>query len=150
MPVGRPPIYDTALAAVVLTRIADGESLRAICASEGMPGRTAVYGWIFDDIEGFAGRYARAREMQAHALVDDISTISDDGSNDWMAKNDPDNPGYALNGEHVQRSRLRVDARKWAASKILPKVYGEKIQQEHTGADGTPLMPSLTVTIAKE
>jgi hypothetical protein len=115
-----------------------------------MPARTTVYEWVFDNIEGFAGRYARAREMQAHALVDDLAAISDDGTNDWVANNDPENPGYAVNGEHIQRSRLRVDARKWAASKILPKVYGDKIQQEHTGADGAPLIPALSVTISRD
>ena len=38
--------------------------------------------------------------------------------------------GYQLNGEHVQRSKLRVDTRKWYLSKILPKKYGDKINVE--------------------
>lgn len=115
-----------------------------------MPSRTAVLGWVLDDYEGFAGQYARAREMQAHSLADDVSEISDNGSNDWMERNDPDNPGWQANGEHLQRSRLRFDARRWAASKILPKVYGDKIQQEHTGANGAPLLPAVNVTISRE
>jgi hypothetical protein len=133
-PPGRPPIYDPGKAEAVLLRLADGESLRSICREEGMPSRPTVYSWVLDDIDGFASRYARAREIQAHALADDVADIADNGSNDWMKRNDPENPGWQANGEHIQRSRLRFDARRWAAAKILPKVYGDKVQQEHSGA----------------
>ena len=44
--------------------------------------------------------------------------------------------GWRVNGEHVQRSKLRVDARKWLLSKIAPKQYGEKQAVEHSGAIG--------------
>jgi hypothetical protein len=67
--------------------------------------------------------------------------IADDGRNDWMARKDPSNPGYELNGEHVQRSRLRLDARKWLTSKILPKQYGDRTEVEAYGKDGRPLEP---------
>ena len=123
---GRPSILTPQLAAKIMERLADGESLRSICRDPDMPGRPTVYGWVLENRDGFADHYARAREMQAHALADDVMAISDDGSNDWMERNDPNNPGWDANGEHLARSRLRVDARKWAASKILPKVYGEK------------------------
>jgi hypothetical protein len=104
-----------------------------------MPSRPTVYGWVLDNEDGFSSKYARAREIQAHSLADDQVEIADNGSNDWMERNDPENPGWLANGEHLQRSRLRFDARKWAASKILPKVYGDKVTQEHTGADGGPI-----------
>ncbi len=81
----------------------------------------------------FAEQYTRAREAQADFLAEDTIEIADNATNDWMATNDPENPGYTLNGEHVQRSRLRVDARKWFASKVAPKKYGEKIGLEHSG-----------------
>ena len=130
---GRPRAYAAGLATLILERLADGESLRSICRDDGMPDRSTVYGWALDDVEGFSRQYARAREIQAHALADDVKDIADDGSNDWMERNDPDNPGWVANGEHMQRSRLRFDARRWAASKILPKVYGERIEQAITG-----------------
>lgn len=66
-------------------------------------------------------------------MVDDMLDIADDARNDYMAANDPDNPGYKLNGEHINRSRLRVDARKWIAAKLKPKKYGEKVEHEHSG-----------------
>ena len=136
---GRPTAYSVEMGQAILSRLAEGESLRAICRSEDMPARSTVYAWVMDDVDGFSGQYARAREMQAHSLADDQVDIADNGSNDWMERNDPDNPGWQANGEHLQRSRLRFDARKWAASKILPKVYSDRIQQEVTGADGAPV-----------
>jgi hypothetical protein len=73
------------------------------------------------------------------ALAEETLDIADDGRNDWMERNDPKNQGYEFNGEHVQRSRLRVDARKWFAAKVAPKKYGEKVQQELSGPDGGPI-----------
>ena len=77
-----------------------------------------------------------AKEESADALVEDILDIADDGSNDWMAVHGKDgSEAWKLNGEHVQRSRLRVDTRKWIASKLKPKKYGEKIEVDnhHSG-----------------
>lgn len=66
--------------------------------------------------------------------------IADDGSNDWMERfnKDGESIGWVVNGEAVQRSKLRVDARKWALSKLLPKKYGDKIDVNHGNADGKP------------
>ena len=60
-------------------------------------------------------------------MADEMLEIADDGSNDWMLRKDGDKEFYVLNGEHVQRSRLRLDTRKWLLSKALPKVYGDKL-----------------------
>ncbi len=126
MPGGRPTIYTDELATTIFSRLADGESLRSICRDKDMPDRSTVFKWVFEN-EEFSRQYDKAREIQGEALADDLVDIADDGSNDWMLKNDPENPGYAVNGEAIQRSRLRVDARKWAASKLRPKKYGDKL-----------------------
>lgn len=117
----------------IIERLADGESLRSICRSEGMPTKANVFRWIAN-IPEFADQYARAREAQADSLADDIVDIADDGRNDWIEANDPENAGYRVNGENIQRSKLRVDARKWAASKLKPKAYGDKLDLNHGGA----------------
>lgn len=151
--IGRPAIYTRELATEILSRLADGESLRSVCRSDEMPSRPTVYSWVLDDVDGFSAQYTRAREMQAHALQDDLQEIADDGTNDWMKRNDPDNEGYDLNGEHVQRSRLRVEARKWSASKILPKTYGDRINTQQLDKDGNPtdpVAPVLNLTVARE
>ena len=74
-------------------------------------------------------------------MAEDILDIADDGTNDWMEKQDSEGSaaGWSFNGEHVQRSKLRVDARKWLMSKMKPKKYGEKVSQEITGKDGGPI-----------
>jgi hypothetical protein len=138
MPGGRPAIFSIEVADTICARLATGEPLSRICRDDGMPSLTTVYKWL-RECEDFAKNYARAREDQADTLADETLEISDDGTNDWMASNDPDNPGYKLNGEHVQRSKLRVDARKWAAAHLRPKKYGDLKQVELSGPDGAPL-----------
>jgi hypothetical protein len=109
-----------------------------------MPCVATIFNWLrkHDD---FLEQYERAKEIQADALAEDILDIADDGTNDWMAREDKDgkNIGWQLNGEHVQRSRLRVDARKWIASKLKPKKYGDQVKVEATGKDGAPLPPAV-------
>lgn len=142
---GRPSIYTLDLADTFLARLAEGRSVRSICRDDDMPVTTTIFRWLRED-ESFKQRYEVANEARAHALAEDILEIADDGKNDWMEKNDPENPGYRVNGEHVQRSRLRVDSRKWLASKILPKNYGDKTTTEVHGKDGKDLIPEMTDT----
>ena len=92
----------------------------------------AINEWLCGD-EKLAEQYARAKRQQAEFLAEELLEISDDGSNDWMESNARDNPGWVANGEHLQRSKLRVDTRKWLMSKLLPKKYGEKAEVEHSG-----------------
>jgi hypothetical protein len=125
----RPSLYSQDLADAICERIADGESLRAICADEGMPGRTTVWRWL-EASEAFRNQYARAREAQAESLADDIVTIADDGRNDtWL-----DDAGNRVNmPDVIARSKLRVDARKWILSKLKPGTYGDKVETTHRG-----------------
>ncbi len=77
---------------------------------------------------------SRAREAQAEIRADEIVDIADDASDDLTTDKDGK---LVANNEHIQRSRLRVDARKWIAAKLLPKRYGDKLQ--HTGEGGGPV-----------
>lgn len=116
----------------ICERIAEGESLREICTDEDMPSKTTVFKWLSQSQE-LADQYARAREEQADLIFDEILGIADDARNDWMERNGQDDAGYQANGEHIQRSRLRIDARKWMAGKLRPKVYGDKLDLNHSG-----------------
>ena len=145
MQLGRPSTYSQQIADEVCRRLAGGESLRAICRDEGIPDESTVRLWALDDREGFAAQYARAREVQFLAIADELLEIADDGRNDWMQRTGNDG-GWDLNGEHIQRSRVRIDTRKWMLSKMLPKVYGDKTEVAVTGANGGPLQ-SERVTV---
>lgn len=139
LPHGRPSLYSQAIADEICRRIASGESLRAVCESHKddakWPDDSTVRGWFLEDREGFSKHYARAQRERAERWAEEITEIADDGSNDWMERFDSEGKsiGWSLNGEHVQRSRLRVDTRKWLLSKVLPKVYGDKVDVEHSG-----------------
>ncbi|HEY6019479.1 MAG TPA: terminase small subunit protein [Candidatus Paceibacterota bacterium] len=143
-PIGRPSSYTPEIADKICERLIEGESLRSICRAEDMPSAAAVCRWL-GQFETFREQYARAREAQADTLADEIMDISDDGRNDWMERANKDGEliAWQVNGEAVQRSRLRVDARKWLASKMAPKKYGEKIQSEVTGANGAPFVVQI-------
>lgn len=125
-PRGRPTSYTEELAATICTRIADGESLRTICADEGMPDRVTVFRWIARH-EAFRIQYMLAREDQADTIVDEILDIADDGTNDWMLRNRGEETAWVENGEAIRRSQLRIDARKWVAGQLRPKKYGNKV-----------------------
>ena len=130
---GRPSKYTDVLAATICERIANGESLRHICEAEDMPSRSAVLRWLAVN-EQFRDQYARAREAQADFWADEILDIADDGQNDWMEirNREGEAVGWRENGEAINRSKLRVDARKWLMSKLAPKKYSDRLISEHT------------------
>ena len=134
---GRPSDYSAELAAKICSELAEGRSLRDVCSDEGMPAESTVRAWAVEDREGFSAQYARAREIGYHAMADELMDIADDGRNDWMERRGEEDAGWQANGEHIQRSRLRVDARKWMLSKVLPKIYGDKQEVDHKSSDGT-------------
>lgn len=133
MKTGRPTVCTPEVIAEICQRLAEGESIRHICADENMPSTSAVFAQLAKN-QDFQDQYARARELQAERMAEEILDIADDGTNDWMEREDGT---VSLNGEHVQRSRLRVDTRKWLMSKMLPKKYGDRIQQDVSLTDET-------------
>ncbi len=132
---GRPSDYSDKTASEICRRLAEGESLRKISKDTSMPAISTVMGWLFDGKHAdFSEQYARARDLQADKLFDEALEIADETSDDWITTEDEKK---VLDHEHVQRSRLRVDTRKWAAGKLAPKRYGDKLQ--HTGDGGGPI-----------
>ncbi len=111
--------YTHEIAVEICRKISEGQSLRKICRPKNMPNRGAVFEWAcgatkaaLDD--GFPEMYRRARECQADSFADEVVAIAD-------STKDP------------QKARVQIDARKWAAGKQRPKVYGDKINMEHSG-----------------
>ena len=138
-PPGRPSIYTPELATVICTHIADGKSLRAIGAMDGMPHQATIMAWLDGSRPEFSEQYARAREAQADKLAEEILAIADDGRSDTYLDAEGNEK---TDSEVIQRSKLRVEARKWLASKMAPKKYGDKVAIG--GADD--LGPVQTVT----
>ena len=145
----KPVKYHADVAALICSLLAQGQSLRKICGIENMPHLSTVMDWLAKGtgtnktapFDSFAEQYAIAREAQAEVYADEIIDIADDVTQDELFT---DEGKRVANNEFIQRSRLRVDARKWVAAKLLPKKYGEKIHQEHTGADGKDLPAAQT------
>jgi hypothetical protein len=98
-------------------RLANGESMASIGRDPKMPGATTLYDWIDADETGKrAESYARARERQADFGADEIREIADNQDLDPNSR------------------RIMVDARKWIAAKLKPRVYGDKIDHKHSGS----------------
>ena len=112
---GRPSDFTQEIADEICEHIAQGKSVRWICSDEKMPGQTTVYRWLRENDE-FRQQYTHARELQAEYYADEIIEIADEAKN-----------------EDAQVARLRVDARKWKASKLAPKKYGDKLDLNHSG-----------------
>ena len=120
---------------MVLTRLSQGDTLTAICHEEreknsDFPSDTTVRLWyIADEPAGFAPRYARAREAQAEAWSDAIVAIADDGSRDTKVITRKDGTeDEVADYEWMNRSRLRVDTRKWLMAKLHPTRYGDSLE----------------------
>lgn len=124
MKVGRPTTYTQELATNICERIVLGESLRSICREESMPAISSVMKWIHEHSE-FSEQYKIAKENQADTLTDDMEDIARDPTID------------------TQRARLIIDTRKWTASKLKPKKYGDKLDMT---SDGKSMAPAEQLT----
>lgn len=110
---GRPSTYTREVADKICVRLANGETLAAICRDEGMPGDSTVINWALDDRDGFAERYAHARRIQ-HARYPDIL--------DDLMREEP------TTGVEAMWLRTKIDTYKWLIGKVLPKIYGDRVQ----------------------
>jgi hypothetical protein len=137
MPSGRPSSFTEDRAAEICARLVEGESLKSICRDEKMPDIKTVYLWMAQN-EIFLHQYTKAREDQADTLADEILAIAEESP--MMTIANDDGVSQRLDPTGINRNRLRVDARKWVASKLKPKKYGDKVA---IGGDDTA--PSIKV-----
>ena len=91
--------------------LVNGSSLRTICSAPDMPAISTVMKWL-NDYPDFSEQYARARELQQDTYADEIIHIAD---------NEPD----------TMKARVRIDARKWHASKLHYRKYGDKLELDN-------------------
>lgn len=144
-------LYTEELGADICGRIAEGQSLNSICKQSGYPHMTTVLRWLQVHPD-FLVLYQLSREAQAETMAEEIISIADDSERDTITDNDGNEK---MNAEFVARSRLRVESRKWLASKLLPKKYGDRVTQDitHTGRIDTlsddDLQKKITELMAK-
>jgi len=122
---GRPSAYTPEIGQIICERLAAGESLLSICRGDDMPPESTVRRWVLEDRDGFSASYARARDMQADHYADETIDIAD-------------------NEEDAAKARVRIDARKWHASKVAPKKYGDKVALVGGGKGDEPIRMDLT------
>lgn len=126
--------YTPELGEMICAEIIDGKSVRTICKMEGMPSKYTVMNWLRRYPE-FKKLYDIACAERAEAYAEEIVDIADDGTNDWAERQlENGNTITVFDHEHVQRSKLRVEARKWICAKMKPKKFGDKLELEHTGS----------------
>ncbi len=140
---GRKSTFIQETADSICDQIANGMSVREICRQEEMPSAATVFKWL-SDFPSFAEQYARAKAASADAIAEEILDIADNATNDWMERNaeEGSSAGFVLNGEHVQRSKLRIESRKWLLAKLQPKKYGDKLQVG--GAEDLPPLQGMS------
>jgi len=123
--------YSAHIANKICALIMQKNSLTKICNMPGMPRLNTVIGWLADPKRAdFREQYYYARRVQAELLLDEIFDIADDTSNDWKPtydKNGEQN-GWKPDNEAIQRSRVKIDTRKWFAAKMVPRLYGDRAQ----------------------
>ena len=144
---GRPKVLTPELMTEICDRIVDGETIRRIAQVEHMPAASTIYLELGRN-PAFSEQYARAREAHLIRMEDELVEIADDASNDWMERRDKDTGevvGWQLNGEHIQRSKVRIDTRKWLMSKRAPKRYGDRVQQDIEMGQGSDAIPVVWI-----
>lgn len=110
----------------ICKEIEEGRALRTVLKDEGMPDSKTLYDWIDKD-ERMLQQYARATELRAEKMAEEILEIADDQEDDVYID---DEGKEFVNHNVINRARLRVDSRKWLMSKMFPKKYGDKVQQD--------------------
>lgn len=143
---------------IICAELEKGHSLHDACAMfpDG-PAPETVIGWVRADNQerkGAAALYTRAREIGYLLLGDRLAQMASETHAYTLVPlldaegghiSDPQgNPRYQrvlvpLSSDVIAHKRLQIDTLKWKLSKMLPKVYGDKITQEHTGKDGGPI-----------
>lgn len=148
----------------ILRRLEEGESLRRICGDEGFPTESAVRKWARDEAgDGeFGTQYARARSLGYSRLAEELLDVARHariGTVTKTVRKVLEVNGAPVEGSEeveitetesdaVDRARLHFQALQWTLSKMLPKVYGDKVAHEVGGVDGKPIRTeTLNVTV---
>ncbi len=116
----------------ICDRIAEGESLRSVCRDQDMPSTSGVMKWLNKDSNGdLVEQYARAMDMRADTMFDELLHIADTPVVGEKTKTDKDGNTETHAADMIEHRRLQVDARKWVLARMKPKKYGDKLEHDH-------------------
>jgi hypothetical protein len=146
---GRPSDYSPDWAEAICAGIAEGLLLPEVCKRPGMPSPGTIFVWLnrFPDSQE---QYARAKEIQCEILAAETKNVADTPRLGRKVKTFANGSQEVTEGDMVDRSRLMMDARKWLASKVPPKKYGDKKDATVPGRDGGPIQEHLTVEYIRQ
>ena len=133
---GRPSKYSDDILKKIVSRLCSGEPMAQICRSEEMPSYTTVWNWI-QSKKNVSEAIARAREEGEDVIAANTRLIArgvhPDSTND------------------VQRDKLIIETDLKLLAKWNPKKYGDKVQTEHSGPGGGPIVTeSIRPPITRE
>lgn len=148
MPTGRPTKYNKGICDKILARMADGDSLSKICAEDWAPAPRTVYYWLFNH-KDFLQRYEHARAWQAETLVAQITHIADTPQMGTVTIHKSDGRKEVREADMTEHRKLQVQAREWVAARLLPKKYGDKVEQTHRGDPDAPVTFVVSPNAAK-
>lgn len=124
-------------AETICERLAGGESLRAIVRSGGFPPLSTTYAALERD---HSEQYARARLLQAESYADEVQEVAHQEPGTYITMDEFGNTIQRVDNGEVAHRKLLIDTLKWTAAHLRPKTWGDKVTQEHTGADGAPII----------
>jgi hypothetical protein len=118
--------FTPALGDVICDRLAEGRTLRQVCRDSDIPvDERTVRRWAMTPGHPFVEQYELARLVGFLSMAEEMLEIADDSTNDWCNREGRRGVQVrALDYEHVERSKVRIETRKWLLSKALPKLFG--------------------------
>ncbi len=102
----------------IVGRVTAGKSLSTVLRDKEMPEWVTFYRMLEQDPK-LRQAYDKAIQDRADRMADEILELSDEAM--------PDGLEGAMASAWVQQKRMQVDARKWIASKLKPRTYGDRI-----------------------
>ncbi len=122
---GRTTDYTPELAKEICYAVScSSHGIKKLCKlNKHWPSHDTIYRWLAMKKE-FSDLYARAKRLQIEVIIDEILEIADDTSNDSVINGEDGK--LTIDHEHINRSRLKIDTRKWLAAKLCPRLYGDK------------------------
>jgi len=145
MPAGRPTTYTPELAKFVCDTIASHPNgLRKLTAMyEEFPHQSTIYAWLASH-EEFSKQYLDARRKQATVLADSMLEITDD-----LPVYEDKEGNERIDAGMLGKAKLEFEVKKWHASKMEPKIFGDKQQVEQVTTENDQLKQELADLRAK-